>query len=579
MYGAILGDMIGSPYEFHGNKKTTDFPLFINSSRFTDDSVMTVAVAEALMDSHGKDDPEIKKALVASMQKWGRKYPRAGYGGSFYRWLKAKHPQPYHSFGNGSAMRVSAAGWLFDSLEETRHMARLSAEVTHDHLEGIKGAEAVASAIFLARTGNDKDTIKEYIVQEFGYDLSRTIDEIRPGYSFDVSCQGSVPEAIIAFLESESFEEAARKAVSLGGDSDTQAAIAGSIAEAMYGVPEEMAEECRKRLPEDMLAVVDRFHAFFAEEDAAFDPFLEGNEIIREAVSAYYKAPSEETVFKVTEAVRTRMHADGHFLVPVTVSEDGTEFAFRTLLNKNGEECLAAFTSREEYEKGTKSQVLSDFIDQMLKVCLDTGFPGIIIDPWGESFMLTKDLIEMMIKADGGTQYHVPDGPVTQELLADGSFLKNAAEICSRNRSLTNMMKLMKILRDSWVWIPCTAVFSDADQEAAEKMVAEAAENGGPESLAGQMFTTKDDVRLVPDVLQNGEDFFFPVFTSAEEMGDYGNNFSKIEKHFLKAMDLAQNNEKNVAGIVINAFSEPLVIPKEWFGMIAELPSAFEKGK
>lgn len=261
MIGAILGDMIGAPYEFDRGNKTKEFPLFCMESEFTDDSVMTVAVAEALMDTTGRTDDEIRKALVESMQKWGALYPDAGYGGMFYHWLHTMDPEPYGSFGNGSAMRVTSAGWLFDTIEETRHMARLTAEVTHNHPEGIKGAEAAASAIFLARNGSSKDEIRSYIISEFGYSLSRTCDEIRPGYHHVESCQETVPEAITAFLEGTDFEDVIRTAVSLGGDCDTLTCIAGSMAEAFYGIPEEMAEECRRRLPEDMLAVVDRFMA------------------------------------------------------------------------------------------------------------------------------------------------------------------------------------------------------------------------------------------------------------------------------------------------------------------------------
>ena len=259
MYGAISGDIIGSPYEFDMGGKTKTFPLFSHYSKFTDDTVMTVAVAEALMDSTGKSDDEIRAALVASMRKWGERYPNAGYGQRFYRWLWSDDPQPYGSYGNGSAMRVSSAGWLFDTLEETRRIARLTAEVTHNHPEGIKGAEATASAIYLARTGATKEAIKDYIVSEFGYDLSRTCDEIRPEYHHVESCQQTVPEAITAFLEGNGFEDVIRTAVSLGGDCDTLTCIAGSIAEAFYGVPDELKAECRKRLPKDMPAVLDRF--------------------------------------------------------------------------------------------------------------------------------------------------------------------------------------------------------------------------------------------------------------------------------------------------------------------------------
>ena len=260
MIGAILGDMIGAPYEFDRGSKTKDFPLFSRYSQFTDDSVMTIAVADALLDTPpDTTDAVYCENLAASMQRWGRKYPDAGYGGMFYQWLREKDPQPYGSFGNGSAMRVSSAGWLYDSLEETRRIAGLTAQVTHNHPEGIKGAEATAAAIYLARTGSSKEEIRNYIIREFGYDLSRTCDEIRPTYHHVETCQQTVPEAITAFMEGTDFEDVIRTAVSLGGDCDTLTCIAGSIAEAFYGVPEEMKAECRKRLPKDMLEVVDRF--------------------------------------------------------------------------------------------------------------------------------------------------------------------------------------------------------------------------------------------------------------------------------------------------------------------------------
>ena len=261
MIGAIMGDMIGAPYEFDRSPKTKEFPLFSDRSEFTDDSVMTIAVAEALMNSLGRTDDEIKAALVESMKKWGKIYPDAGYGGMFYQWLHTREPKPYGSFGNGSAMRVSSTGWLFDTLEETRHIASLTAEVTHNHPEGIKGAEAAASAIWMARNGSSKNEIRAYIIQQFKYDLSRTCDEIRPTYHHVESCQQTVPEAITVFLEGTDFEDVIRTAVSLGGDCDTLTCIAGGIAEAMYNVPAFMETECRNRLPKDMIAILDRFNS------------------------------------------------------------------------------------------------------------------------------------------------------------------------------------------------------------------------------------------------------------------------------------------------------------------------------
>ena len=234
MYGAILGDIIGSPYEFDQGNKTKDFPLFSEKSMFTDDTVMTIAVADATMgllyEAHGG-----RAKMVASMKHFGRMFPRAGYGSMFRRWLQWDEPEPYGSYGNGSAMRVSSVAWLFDELESVRAVARLSAEVSHNHPEGIKGAEATAAAIFMARTGSSKAEIKAYVEENFGYNLSRTCDEIRPNYRHVETCQETVPEAITAFLEGESFEDVIRTAVSLGGDCDTLTCIAGAIAEGFYG--------------------------------------------------------------------------------------------------------------------------------------------------------------------------------------------------------------------------------------------------------------------------------------------------------------------------------------------------------
>ena len=258
MYGAILGDIIGCPYEFDRSPKTKDFPLFIRGSLYTDDSVMTIAVAEALLDTRGQDRPERRSAVIRSMQKWGRRYPDAGYGGRFYGWIFSRDPQPYNSWGNGSAMRVSAAGWLYDTLEETVQAAEDTAIVTHNHPEGIKGAVAAASVIWAARNGWSREKIRDYVRSEF-YPLDQTCDQIRPGYHFDVSCQGTVPQAITAFLEGNDFEDVIRTAVSLGGDCDTLTCIAGGMAEAMYGVPETLKEECLRRVEPDMREVLDRF--------------------------------------------------------------------------------------------------------------------------------------------------------------------------------------------------------------------------------------------------------------------------------------------------------------------------------
>ena len=264
MIGAILGDIVGSPYEFDRSDKIKDFgPLFIKKSCYTDDSVMTIAVADGLMNA-GKDADvdTIHKEVIKSMKAWGRRYPNAGYGAKFIWWLQLDDENPYNSWGNGSAMRVSSVGWLYDSLERTREVAKATAEVTHNHPEGIKGAEATASAIYMARMGCSKEEIKQYISIHFGYDLSRTCDEIRPGYRHVESCQQTVPEAIIAFLEGNDFEDVVRNAVSLGGDCDTLTCIASGIAEAFYGVPEEYKIETLNRLEPDMREVYERFYIF-----------------------------------------------------------------------------------------------------------------------------------------------------------------------------------------------------------------------------------------------------------------------------------------------------------------------------
>ena len=260
MYGAILGDIIGCPYEFDQGEKTKNFPFFDKGCDFTDDSILTLAVAEALMDASPEEsDDTIRRRVTHRMRFHGKHYPGAGWGLRFARWLTSYHPKPYGSCGNGSAMRISAAGWLFDDLTTVRRMARLATDVTHDHPEGIKGAEAVACAIYLARTGSTKAEIRDFIETIFDYDLSRTCDEIRPGYHHVETCQETVPEAITAFLEGESFEDVIRTAVSLGGDCDTLTCIAGSMAEAFYGVPEDLKQKAREYLTPDLLEILDRF--------------------------------------------------------------------------------------------------------------------------------------------------------------------------------------------------------------------------------------------------------------------------------------------------------------------------------
>lgn len=254
MLGAIVGDIVDSVYEFN-NTKDYNFHMVTPRSRFTDDTVMTLAVAEWLTE----DKTHSESYLIKCMQELGRKYPNVGYGGTFRRWLYRKNPKTYNSWGNGSAMRVSPVGYFAHNLGETMELAKTSAEVTHHHPEGIKGAQAIASAIYLARQGKAKKDIQQYVSDTFDYDLNRTIDLIRPAYTFDVSCMGSVPEAIIAFLDGNDFEDTIRKAVSIGGDSDTFGAMAGSIAQAMYGMPKPLAGYCYECLTPELRSILDEF--------------------------------------------------------------------------------------------------------------------------------------------------------------------------------------------------------------------------------------------------------------------------------------------------------------------------------
>ena len=258
--GAIIGDIVGSTHEFLQSKEY-NFELFTKRNDFTDDSIMTIAVADWL--SQSDTLPTNSNDLPAIMRSWGKRHPWRGYGGMFRKWLLSdieEYHHPYNSLGNGSGMRVSACGYAAKTLDEALALAEMSAEVSHNHPEGIRGAQAIASAIFLARQHQPKEAIREYITCQFGYDMDRTCDDIRPDYEFDVTCQGSCPEAIIAFLDSRDFEDAIRLAVSLGGDADTIGAMTGGIAAAYYGIPEDIALTALGYLPDEFIEVLTRFN-------------------------------------------------------------------------------------------------------------------------------------------------------------------------------------------------------------------------------------------------------------------------------------------------------------------------------
>ena len=415
MYGTILGDIIGCPFEFDRGDKTKDFKLFSRRSHFTDDSVMTLAVCEALL-KVGQDATvkEIGDAVITSMQSWGRRYPHEGYGGYFRCWLTARHPEPYNSFGNGSAMRVSAAGWLYDSLEKTRVVAKATANVTHNHPEGIKGAESTASAIFMARNGSSKEEIKKYIENEFHYDLNRTLDEIRPSFHMHETCQKTVPEAIIAFLEAKDFEDAIRNAVSLGGDTDTLGAITGSIAEAYFGIPEALRSECRNRINKDMRDVVDTFYSLVRKDDSP-----NTNQMIEKAINQYYVHNDKEGMILFMNMMINAMNQGGEFIVPYITKNPflskeqinsisiGDTFALdhdvklkmKTAKDASGIEWLGVFTSTEEMHKGSCGNVqINQSILSILRLALDLEeINGIVINSFGKYMQISKAMILLLI--------------------------------------------------------------------------------------------------------------------------------------------------------------------------------------
>ncbi len=432
MYGAIFGDIIGSPYEFDMGDKSKEFELFSEKSYFTDDTVMTIAVGEALLEA-GKNasTEEIEKKVTASMQRWGHKYPDAGYGGRFYQWLRmGEDAKPYGSYGNGSAMRVSAAGWLYDDLGRTRGVAAATARVTHNHPEGVKGAEATASVIFMARNKKPKDEIKSYVEKVFGYDLSRKLDDIRPTYHHVEDCMHTVPEAIIAFLEGNSYEDVVRNAVSLGGDTDTLAAIAGAMAEAYYGIPVGIVMRGEAYLNPEIVRALERFDRALGR-----DPLLESNPYddnrrIKRSVEAFYEHGTEENFMLFRDTLVQRMLEDGQVLTPMreesaakssdardhgngalrSASKDrqGDPLTYNREMHlvvdvvkeQSGKEWIPMFTDEGELSVGKKRGIcVNRAIQDVLAYGLrDPKISGVVLNPFGKSMVLNKDLIEMLLE-------------------------------------------------------------------------------------------------------------------------------------------------------------------------------------
>ncbi len=417
MYGAIFGDIIGSRFEFDRGGKTKDFELFTRQCNWTDDSVMTIAIMEALMNA-GKDADvdTIHKECIRSMKKWGQRYPNAGYGARFFNWVLTDDPEPYGSFGNGSAMRVSAAGWIYDSVERTREVAKATAEVSHNHPEGIKGAECTAAVMFLARTGKSKEEIKKYVSREFAYDLSKTVDELRPLHEHVEWCQDSLPKALASFFEGDSYEDVVRNAVSLGGDTDTLAAIAGAMADAMYGVPIGIITKGYDYLEDDMKDILNAFQDFLNGKPD--DPYR-GNKYIKKAAEDFGKDRSEENLFNIFNTILDRMFNDGE--APMAMVDVNQAMVFEKIMNLskndtfqldkemrlqidtvgngNGKEWIPLYTDEEEINKQPTANIhINMAITDIIKSAyFSERTEGLIINPFGAALTMPKDILKLIV--------------------------------------------------------------------------------------------------------------------------------------------------------------------------------------
>ncbi len=425
MYGAILGDIIGSRFEFDRGGWTKDFDLLTVEDKWTDDTVMTIAVAEALMEA-GKDAPvsEIETACVKSMQKWGQRYPYAGYGGRFIHWVNSGNPKPYGSYGNGSAMRVSAAGWLYDSLERTREVARATANVSHNHLEGLKGAECTAAVMYMGRTGVSKEKIAEYVAKEFGYDFSESLEEMRARHEHVETCQDSLPKALRSFMDGEDYEDVVRNAVSLGGDTDTLAAIAGAMAEAFYGMPLLLKGECQLRVEDDMLKVIERFdkcmgrktaedkdqYADNAPLDAALTLFLNEEDEKKRTegfitfLNVMAKRISDDAIVPMPFVDVNNTLMEGidieHAMTGDTVQlQEEVRLRMDTMTDGDGNLRLPLFLNSRELNRGQTANVIMPvaILDVLRFGLHGDDLKGVVINPFGRAFTMTKDLLEKFI--------------------------------------------------------------------------------------------------------------------------------------------------------------------------------------
>ncbi|MBQ4252368.1 MAG: ADP-ribosylglycohydrolase family protein [Erysipelotrichaceae bacterium] len=373
MLGAIFGDIVGSVYEFH-NTHDYNFKLLSKRSEVTDDTVMTLAVAKAMIESAGKSDEEIRDALIDTMKELGRRYPNAGYGGMFYHWVLGKDRKPYNSFGNGSAMRVSSIGWLYESLDEVEHAAKLSAEVTHNHPEGIKGAQATAGAIYLARMGSEKEEIREYVEKTYGYDLNKTMKDIVSRGHGEEICQISVPQALVCFLLSDSYIDCIRKSVSIGGDSDTIACIAGGIAEAYYGFPEEYVEEVFNRLDDYQRDIVDLFVNTVNGDPDNLNVFFANNHLLEETIDKFRESdPDKADITDLYDVMVDLMLDQAQVLIPAvqTAAGDGS-YNLIELENDKGDAAIPVFTSRVQIDDDyAEAVMIANFLDDIIRQLLD----------------------------------------------------------------------------------------------------------------------------------------------------------------------------------------------------------------
>lgn len=421
MFGAIVGDVVGSRFEFDRGPWVKEFDFLTYENMYTDDSVMTVAIAEALLNA-GKfaDIDEIKTECIKSMKKWGQKYPHAGYGSRFYSWVLSEVSKPYGSYGNGSAMRVSAVGWLYDTLDRTREVARATAEVTHNHPEGIKGAECTAAVMFLARTGVAKEEIKDFVIKEFGYDVSKTLGAIRPLHKHDESCMDALPKALVSFFEGNDFEDVIRNAVSLGGDTDTIAAIAGAMAEAFYGIPIMYLSEILGYVESDMIEVINTFERVIKNDsDDEIEDLDKYNKFIKMAVEEAYKERTTNALIMVLEVLRKRILEEGAVPTPMVdknnavnldelmnssvgdelLLEKEMHLVFDTMRDDDGIEWFPLFTDEEELYKGQTANIIMKMpIIEIIK----SGFysdrvNGIVINPFGTALTFNKEALKVLI--------------------------------------------------------------------------------------------------------------------------------------------------------------------------------------